>query len=248
MILSVRLRMWLLAGFAIAAAGTLLIIPPIVQDPGYHSFADRSTLLAIPNFWNVITNLPFLVVAVWGMRATRSSAFLYTWERVAYGILLAGLGLVAFGSAYYHAWPSDDALVWDRLPMTIVFMSLLATTIGERVTMPAGRLLLFPLLILGIGSVVYWKVSGDLRPYVFVQFYPVVALPFMLLLFPARYSDTKWLWGMIGLYGLAKVFELFDAQIGTVIATGGHPWKHLAGALAMFCYCRSVTVRSALKL
>jgi hypothetical protein len=45
---------------------------------------------------------------------------------------------------------------------------------------------------------------------------------------------------MIGLYGLAKLFELFDARIGTVIGTGGHPWKHLAGAAAMFCYVRAV--------
>src|ERR1043166_3692272 len=44
-------------------------------------------------------------------------------------------------------------LVWDRLPMTILFMALLASTIGERVAMPAGRLLLFPLLVLGIASV-----------------------------------------------------------------------------------------------
>src|SRR5690348_8520096 len=248
MVSSVRLRAWLLAGFAIAAAAALLLLPPIQQDPGYHSFADHRTLWNIPNFWNVISNVPFFLVAILGVPAMRSTvAFLHAWERIAYGILLAGVGAVAFGSAYYHAWPGDATLVWDRLPMTTVFMALLASTIGERVAMPAGRLLLFPLLVLGIASVLYWKISGDLRPYVFVQFYPVVALPFMFLLFPARYTGAAWLWGMIGLYGLAKLFELLDARLGTVIGTGGHPWKHLAGAAAMFCYVRAIGHRHALK-
>jgi hypothetical protein len=52
---------------------------------------------------------------------------------------------------------------------------------------------------------------------------------------------------MIGFYGLAKLLELFDSQIGAVVATGGHPWKHVAGAAAMFCYVRIVAGRRMVK-
>ncbi|HYL76100.1 MAG TPA: ceramidase domain-containing protein [Bryobacteraceae bacterium] len=225
----------------------LLLAPPITQDPGYHSFADHRGFWGIPNFWNVVSNLLFLFVALWGARALRSpAAFGATWERVAYCILLAGVALVAFGSAYYHAWPNNTTLVWDRLPMAIVFMALLASTIGERVGMNAGRLLLFPLLLLGVASVWCWHVSGDLRPYIVVQFYPMIALPLMLLLFPPRYSGAAGLWAMIGFYGLAKIFEFFDSPIGAVLASGGHPWKHVAGAAAMFCYVQMVAQRRLL--
>ena len=229
---------------ALAAAVALFLLPPFHQDPGYHLFADQRSLLRIPNFWNVTSNVAFLAVAIWGVRALRNhQAFLENWERTAYGVLLAGTALVAFGSSYYHFSPDNATLFWDRLPMAIVFMSLLASTLGERVNPRAGRLLLFPLVALGIASVVWWKISGDLRLYVIVQFYPMLAIPLMLVLFPPRYSGTAGIWGMIVLYGFAKILELYDRELVRVIPTGGHPWKHLVGALAMLCYVNTIAYR-----
>jgi len=226
------------------ACVVVFFLPPLPQDPSYHDFADHTPLWEVPNFWNVISNVAFLAAAVWGLRAFRSAAsFVESWERVAYGVLLSGVALVAFGSSYYHAWPDNATLFWDRLPMTIVFMSLLATTVGERISMRAGRVLLFPLLAAGIGAVIYWRISGDLRPYVMVQFYPMAALPLMLLLFPPKSSGTGGIVAMICLYGVAKICELFDRQIAAIIPSGGHPWKHAAGAAAMICYVTSVARR-----
>jgi hypothetical protein len=237
----------LIIGLAIASCAAICLLPPIPQDPAYHHFADHTPLWGVPNFWNVVSNLGFLAAAIWGLRAFRSpSSFLESWERVAYGILLIGVALVAFGSSYYHAWPNNATLFWDRLPMTIVFMALLATTIGERIDMRAGKLLLFPLLAVGVGAVVYWRVFDDLRPYVMVQFYPMVALPLMLLLFPPKYSGTGGIVAMICLYGLAKIFEVFDHQIAAIVPSGGHPWKHVAGAAAMICYVTTVARRRPL--
>ena len=236
----------MIAGFAAVLA--VLLVPPIHQDPAYHAFADQRTLWGVPNFWNVISNLAFLAAALWGLRALRRpGAFLENWERAGYAILVAGCALTAFGSAYYHLRPDNRTLFWDRLPMTIVFMALLAITIGERVSVRAGRWLLAPLLVLGAASVLYWRWSDDLRPYAVVQFFPLMALPLMLLLFPPRYTHTDGIWAMIGLYGIAKLFELFDHQIGAVISTGGHPWKHVAGGAAMFCYLGTFRKRALIK-
>ena len=235
------MRVWLVAGLAAVALGVVLFLPPIPQDPRYHDFADQRTLWGVPNFWNVASNLPFLLVAAWGLLAFRSpTAFLQNWERIAYVILLAGVALVAFGSSYYHYRPDNGTLFWDRLPMTIVFMSLLATTIGERISPHAGRLLLVPLLAVGVASILHWKFSGDLRFYGVVQFYPMVALPLMLILFPARYSGTAGVYAMIGFYLLAKALEFFDHQVAGILPTGGHPWKHLAGAVAMMFYLGAI--------
>lgn len=237
-----------LAGLAVLAVGVLLALPPIHQDPGYHAFADQRTLWGIPNFWNVVSNVPFLLVALWGLRPLRSpAAFEQNWERAAYCVLLGGLAAVAIGSSYYHARPDDRTLFWDRLPMTLVFMSLLTTTIGERISMTAGRVLLVPLLLLGAMSVLYWKASGDLRLYGLVQFYPMVALPLLLILAPPRYSGVLGIFAMVGLYVVAKALELFDRQIGVILSTGGHPWKHLAGAVALLCYVNVVARRRRLR-
>jgi len=169
--------------------------------------------------------------------------FAEPWERNAYIVLLAGLALVAFGSSWYHLRPSDTTLFWDRLPMTIVFMTLLAATEGERVNSDAGRLLL-PLLATGAFSLLLWKTTGDLRAYGLVQFYPILALPLMLILFPAPYTGTAGIWAMIGLYAFAKLLEFSDRWVWNNAAPlSGHPWKHVAGAFAMLCYMETIRRR-----
>jgi hypothetical protein len=193
-------------------------------------------LFGIPNFWNVASNAAFLIAAFFGIRALRRSAFTERWERAAFGITVCGVALTALGSAYYHWHPTTETLFWDRLPMTIVFMSIFAATIGERVSMKAGEKLLFPLLILGGLSVIYWRTSGDLRPYALVQFVPMIAIPILLLRSP---SNSAAMWAMVGFYTLAKLLEIFDAPIGHVFSTGGHPWKHVAGAAAIVSYVKS---------
>ena len=241
-------RRAIVAGAAVLAAVCFALLPPIAQDPLYHSFADARILHGIPNFWNVISNLPFLIVALYGLKALGSrTAFIEPWERIAYRILLAGTAMVGLGSAYYHLHPNDSRLFWDRLPMTVVFMSLTATTIGERIDMRAGKLLLLPMIALGPAAVLYWRLSGDLRLYALVQFGCMLAMALMLALFPPRYSGSGRMWCVIALYALAKAAELLDRQIGSMVAMGGHPWKHAAAACAVFVYVATVSSRRPLE-
>jgi hypothetical protein len=245
-----RLRAAVIAGLPAVALVFLLFHGRMAQNevlPNYHQFAGQRALWGVPNFWNVVSNLPFLVAALWGLRAAGSrTAFVEEWERTAYWILLIAVALTAAGSSYYHAWPDDATLFWDRLPMAIVFMALLAATIGERISPGGGRLLLFPLLAAGVVSVLYWKVSDDLRLYVLVQFYTVAALPLILILFPPRYSGTAGIVTMVALYGLALAFDRLDHQAAAITTTGGHPWKHVAAAAAMFSYVGTVARRHPL--
>ena len=222
---------------AAVAAIAMLFVPPIHQDAAYHQFADQRTIWGIPNFWNVVSNLPFLAVALWGLRVRGDAA---------YRVFLFGVAAVTFGSAYYHAWPSSETLFWDRLPMTIAFMALFAALIGDRISDRAGRMLLLPLLCVGAASVIYWRMTDDLRPYALVQFFPMLAIPLMMVLFPARAIPNSGLIGMMVFYTLAKVLEWQDSAIARVVSTGGHPWKHLAAATAVFCYVFSLERRKRL--
>jgi hypothetical protein len=215
-------RRFLIPALAAAMVG-MVFVGPIRQDPAYHDFADQRTIFGIPNFWNVVSNLPFLAVALWGWRRARS---------IADRIFLSGVAAVTFGSAYYHAEPDNVTLFWDRLPMTVAFMALFATIIEERLDERAGRLLLWPLLTFGAASVVWWRYTDDLRWYALVQFFPMLA---MVLLVRGRRDP---LLPMMFFYALAKLLEWQDRPIATVISTGGHPWKHVAAAAAVFCYVR----------
>ena len=225
---------------AFAGAIVLAMHGPIPQDPRYDLFADTRTMLGIPNAADILSNLAFLIVGTAGLlflTTDRSrAAFRESRERLPYFFFFAGVGLTAFGSAWYHLAPDHTRLVWDRLPMTVSFLSLFAAFLAERVRPDLSRKLLAPLLLGGIASVLYWRFTeqagaGDLRPYALVQYYPVVALGLLLLLYPARYTLGGVLWGVGGLYGLAKVFELADEKIlRSTEFVSGHTLKHLAAA------------------
>jgi hypothetical protein len=252
------MRVWGIVGLGLVALVAVTLLPPIPQDPAYHDFADRRRLLGIPNALNVLSNVPFVLVGALGwtflLRQGRPRAddpVTESWERSAFGILFAGIGLTGFGSAYYHLAPGNVTLFWDRLPLTIVFMSLFAVVIAERIGLAAGRRLLPLLLLVGAGSVLYWLLgelsgAGDLRPYALVQFFPLVAIP-LLLLFPPRYTRGADLVGALAWYALAKLFELLDARIfaaGGLVS--GHTLKHLAAAVAMYWILRMAERRRPL--
>src|SRR3972149_4148169 len=139
------MRVWIIVGIGLAAIVTVLFLPPIPQDPAYHDFADRRPFLGIPNALNVLSNAPFVLVGALGLAFVRRRAALE--ERTGLLILFAGVGLTGFGSAYYHLAPGNVTLFWDRLPMTIVIMSLFAVIIAERISLTAGRRRL-PVLLL----------------------------------------------------------------------------------------------------
>lgn len=216
-------------------------VPPVPQDPDYHRFADQRTFLSIPHFLNVVSNLPFLVSGLFGLCNVLSkpaAGYLAGWVRWPWIALTGSIFLTAFGSSYYHWAPGDATLFWDRLPMAIGFGAVLGIIVIERIDLGIGRLLWVPLLIAGPGSLLYSRWSGDLRFYGLIQGWVIVLLPLMLLLFPARYTGTHHWFLILGLYGIAKVFEVGDAQtyrVGGYVS--GHTLKHLfAGAASWFIF------------
>ncbi len=212
---------------------------PIPQDPAYYLFADDRAMLSIPNFWNVLTNLPFMFIGTWGfcvvLRLGRAGADFAL--RNAYLVFFTGVFLTAFGSGYFHLEPGDETLFWDRLPMTIAFAGLFAAVIGEYGSMQAASRCLPVFLIIGVGSVVYWQwtesiAAGDLRPYAIVQFLPMLVVPAILVMSKRENDIGRYIWLMIGFYVLAKLFEHFDAGVYRGIhVMSGHALKHLSAAV-----------------
>ena len=208
---------------------------PIPQDRGYHLFADSRTCLGLPNFGNVTSNLLFLLVGAAGT--------LWCWRNPATGarrswmIFFLGVALVFFGSGYYHRVPNDDSLVWDRLPMTVAFMGLLAALLSEHLSERIEIPLLVTAIVVGIASVVLWKHTDDLRVYIWVQLTPLLVIPFMIAVYPGRFTHRHYLLYGVGFYALAKVAEYYDHGIYalTYANLSGHSLKHLLAAAAPFC-------------
>jgi len=219
----------------------VLLQDPIAQSLEYHDFADNRTLLSVPNFFNVLSNIPFIIVGLMGLYSLYVSKKMTKLDevKVGYCCLFLGLLLIGFGSGYYHLWPNNQTLVWDRLPMTLAFMALIAIIIAEYLSVELGKRLLYPLLIIGGASVLYWHFTesigaGDLRLYILVQFLPLIAIPLILLLMKPTFTHGNRYWWLLASYIIAKVFEHFDQFIFTLLtAVSGHTLKHLIAALGM---------------
>jgi predicted membrane channel-forming protein YqfA (hemolysin III family) len=234
-------------GAAIVAVGAMFFFGPIPQDPAYHAFADTRTVAGVGNFWNVLSNFPFLLAGLYGL--SRVSRLAVRETRPAYVALCLGVVLVGLGSAFYHLTPSTPSLIWDRLPMTIAFMALFSLILDEREVLGTTRSTLWPLLTIGLLSAAYWywtesRGAGDLRPYALVQFLPMLLIPAVLLLFRGRYLNAKLLVLSLILYAIAKALEELDLQVFQASEVlSGHTIKHMAASLAVLCIICAVPTR-----
>lgn len=229
----------------LVAAGVIaasFALPRIPQDSRYHEMADQRSLISVPNALNVLSNVPFAIVGVAGLATTftrkrEASPFRTPWERWPAAVLFAGIGLTAFGSAYYHLAPDNGRLLWDRLPMTLGFIGLLTMVVAERVSIRSAQWLFVPLLAVGVGSVFYWyatelRGAGDLRPYGVLQFGSLAAIVVMLVIRRSALPGAGYLVAALAAYGAAKLLELTDRQIfaaGEIVS--GHTLKHCAAAV-----------------
>jgi hypothetical protein len=244
-------RIWLVVLIALTGALAALLLPPFKQPQEYHQFADQRTWFGIPNSLNVLSNVGFLLVGrvglgfLWNKTTVKASRrFIEPSERIPYAAFFLGIIFTCFGSAYYHWRPSDSTLVWDRLPMTVAFMSLLAAIIAERIDLRAGLRLLGPLILAGAASVGYWRWHGNLWPYAAAQYYSILLVGLILFLFPPRYSRSADLLWVAVLYALAKVAEALDARIlAASRLVSGHTLKHLIAALAVYWALRMLVKR-----
>jgi len=224
----------LLLFVVIGSLAFMLSMQPIVQDPAYHDFADRRSFFGIPDFFDVMSNIPFLLVGMAGMSfcfGYRSMSF-----RPAWLTFFAAVAMVSVGSGYYHWNPTSETLAWDRLPMTIGFMGLLVALLAEYVNARLGRFLLVPALLMGLSSVLYWHRFDDLRFYVWIQFVPLLTVPVLMVLFRPRYS-RQWLLAVaLACYMLAKLAEAYDREVFVFMQSffSGHSFKHLLAASGCF--------------
>jgi hypothetical protein len=234
-----RKRVGILITISLVSLTALCFLPRIPLGSSYHDFADKRPIWGIPNGLDVLSNLPFVFVGVWGVAwlflKSTAAAFTDPRERLPYIVFFAGVALTGAGSFWYHLAPGDSRLPWDLLPMTCSFMSIVVGQVMERINVKAGLSIFLPLLLFGMASVVYWYCTGDYRFYLFVQFFPPILLAAIIVLFPPKYTHSDLLLVAFIFYVAAKLFELYDVQIyalGEFVS--GHSLKHVTAALSCF--------------
>jgi hypothetical protein len=246
--LSLTRNEWLLA----LGAGVLLLVavlaPALAQPPHANDFADQRVLWGLPHALDVLSNLPFAIAGLLGLRALRRlpAAELSNAQRACARLFFAGLLVVAVGSSWYHFQPNDLGLAIDRASMSVAFAGLLGLLVAGLVSERAGAVTAGALLVLGLASVLAWYASGNVLPWAVVQF---GGMPLLLLaaLTRPRTGGLAVRWSLVLLaYAVAKLFESNDqivyAAFGELLS--GHSLKHVVAALAAWPILHALAVRA----
>lgn len=204
-----------------------------VDDPDYARFAGSRDA-------NVYSNAGFAIVGAIGIAYVMKHRRQIGDDDAAALTTFIGVLLTAFGSAWFHLEPlangvtNKQTLLWDRLPMTIAFAGLIALVLRDRVFDRSHNAVLTILLVVGIGTVVWWYATDQLFPYAFFQLFAAAAPLLLLMTLRGSHTESGYVLAGIVLFGVAKLFEGLDAAIyeRTSHRIAGHPLKHIAGAFA----------------
>lgn len=208
---------------------------PIAQFAHYHDFADQSVLGPIAHARDVLSNLGFALVALFGVTvlALARKNRIKIQGLPGYSLFLASLFLTALGSSYYHLAPDDARLLWDRLPIALACAGILAAIRAETVGAAARWRDLALFSALGIFSVLWWQQTGDLRPYLLLQLLTLILIPLWQMIYQSARRDRIAFGLAVVLYAAARVAELQDmAILQNLGVISGHSLKHLLATFA----------------
>lgn len=222
-------------------AACAALLPAISQDQSYHAFADRRSWGFIPNAQDTLTNLAFVIASTWGAWRLVSGRLLLPgpWMRLPMVVFLAGVALTGVASAFYHLDPSDARLAVDRLAMSISFAGVLALLAADRVSVRASHWAVWAFVVLAPLTVLIWSYSGNLTPYVVLQFGGIFLVAALCLRPAVRAPGLNFL-GLLIFYALAKIAEILDHQIFefTLELISGHSAKHVLAAMGVLALIR----------
>jgi hypothetical protein len=223
-------RFALLGVVLLALLGACFAAGDFLKSLTDQRYVDMRGFLGVPNFLNVASNVAFLLVGAAGLRLcaeSRRPPAVASWR-----VFYAGMLLTAFGSAWFHLAPSDATLLWDRAGMVIVFVGLLFGVLEESTGVRMGVAVLAPALLLSLASVWWWRRTGDMRVYSWVQLAPLACAGVSVILTWLPAAMRRALAASFACYMLAKLAELYDAALYTLTAhvVSGHTLKHLLAA------------------
>ena len=227
------------------------------------AFADTRAWRGLPNAMDVLSNLPFAAIGVWGLLRLRRLSRLRKDARKAMPpsqrtrqpsdgalegarMFFAGLILTAAGSVFYHLQPDAMRLAVDRAGMSVAFAGILGIAVCDRVSARAGRPAAWFMLVAGLLAAGHHLETANVLPWALVQFGGMAVILALALAKPSSGALGVRLGQVIVLYGLAKLFELWDQAIfdATRALISGHTLKHLTAALAALPVLRALARQS----
>jgi hypothetical protein len=226
-------------GLLLACLGLLalaLLGPTVAQPAHHHAFADTRAMWGLPFAMDVLSNLPFALAGAAGCW------YLYKLPPRSVGnvqramclLFFTGLLLTAGASSWYHWLPDDAGLAIDRYGMSVAFAGLLGLAAAGRVSERAGAALGLAVLLLAPLAVKVWAATGNLMPWVALQFGGMALVVAFAALRP-HHTALGIRWGVVIVaYAVAKLLEMGDHPVYELTGqlVSGHTLKHVVASMA----------------
>jgi thiamine transporter ThiT len=199
-----------------------------------HPFVDARVLLGIPNALDVLSNLPFVGMGVWGFYALHRAPSVATATRQAATVFFAGLMLTCLSSSFYHWGPDAWGLAVDRAGMAVAFAGVLGLACAERVSLRAAPWVWGSVLAAGMLAIMLNFAAGVIAPWAVMQFGGMGVVLWAAAQRPQSSAlGIRWT-VLIAIYVVAKLLELGDTAVFHVTQEfiSGHSLKHIAASLA----------------
>lgn len=220
----------------LALMGAAVLVPPLPDPALHHAFADQRQFWGVLYAANVYSCVPFALgggagaIVLWCAPARTFSNM----QRAMALLLFSGLVLVALGLAAYHLDPGRATLATARYCLAAAIAGLLGLAAAAHISERAGAALGMGLVALGLASVKWWLVTGNVLPWALFQFGGLLVLWWIASL-PLRLRALPVNWALVLLaWGAAKLLELNDQAIWELTrgVVAGHTLSHLVGSMA----------------
>jgi hypothetical protein len=199
-----------------------------------HPFVDARVLWGIPNALDVLSNLAFIPMGLWGLWSLHRAPDVQRATRQSASVFFVGLLLTCFSSSAYHWAPSVWGLALDRAGMAVAFAGVLGLAVAERVSLRAAPWVWGSVGVAGLLAILLNYTFGVIAPWAVVQF-GGMAVVLWAAVQPKQAGALGARWSvLIAIYVVAKLFELGDESVfkATGELMSGHSLKHIVASLA----------------
>jgi hypothetical protein len=199
-----------------------------------HPFVDARVLWGILNAMDVLSNLTFIGMGVWGFFALHRAPAVPVATRQAATVFFTGLLLTCLSSSFYHWGPDAWGLAVDRAGMAMAFASVLGLAAAERVSQRAAPWVWGSVLAAGMLAIMLNFAVGVVAPWAVVQFGGMAVVLWAATQRAQRGAiGIRWT-VLIAIYVVAKLLELGDEVVfqATQEIISGHSLKHMVASVA----------------
>ena len=221
---------------------------PIHQSLEYHHFSEQRTILGIPHFGDVITNLFFAIAGVLVWFKNKNNAEYYNGQKFIFnGFCLSAIAL-CLGSGYYHWNPNNYGLFWDRMTMLFGFTFIFIDTCIRYYILNHRYIVTktFVLQFMFFCTLLPWVLFDRLEVYVLAQFFVMSVMPLLAIKDWFEHGEkNKHILLMFLFYTFAKIFESTDDSYLQLIYISGHSIKHICYAVALYYFGNGILKKAS---